>query len=380
MAARHRATGMANKARPRGKGRHRAKEGPPEAYRWLGAGALTLGIGAALAGGTGTAHADAAEGAASHSTPSSPGRTHEKAGPTSDSTSAQSGSSRPRTGHRSPDKDGGEDSASASGRTSNRSSTGDEAHSGTNRHHPATSSNSSTGASDADAGKPKDPTPTPGEVTTKPLGVTEGTKKSSADAAPTPSRDSLSGLTTPSADPPRSVPTTPTAPPSLPALIFAAFLPAAGTANSTVHPDLKQSTSQVAASPSAKTLLTTNLALASPQVLAPAALGLPVLGLGGLLSGVLSGLGGLTGGLPLLGPIVGPVVGVVSSTTEVITGAAAILFGAPIQGFLTAGEGISSAIANAALLVGAYPIAIPAEFFVVGFQVAEEGVAFFGIA
>jgi hypothetical protein len=181
-------------------------------------------------------------------------------------------------------------------------------------------------------------------------------------------------------EPPRSVPATPTAPPSLPALILAAFLPAAGTADSTAHPNLKQTTSQVAASPSARTSLTTNLALASPQLVAPAALGLPVLGLGGLLSGVLSGLGGLTGGLPLLGPIVGPVVGVVSSTTEVITGAAAILFGAPIEGFLTAGEGISSAVANAALLVGAYPIAIGAEFFVVGFQVAEEGVAFFGIS
>jgi hypothetical protein len=57
----------------------------------------------------------------------------------------------------------------------------------------------------------------------------------------------------------------------------------------------------------------TTAATANPALATAQALGLPVLGLGGL---------------PLLGPIVGPVVDVVSSTTVVVTGAAAILFGA----------------------------------------------------
>lgn len=47
------------------KGRHRAKQTTRAANGWLGAGALTLGLGAALASGTGVAHADgtAADGA-----------------------------------------------------------------------------------------------------------------------------------------------------------------------------------------------------------------------------------------------------------------------------------------------------------------------------
>jgi Bacterial Ig domain len=48
-------------ARPRqGKGRHRAQQRQREPYAWLGAGAITLGVGAALAGGSGVAHADSA--------------------------------------------------------------------------------------------------------------------------------------------------------------------------------------------------------------------------------------------------------------------------------------------------------------------------------
>ena len=40
-------------------GKHRAKKRQPEAYVWLGTGAMTLGLGVALAAGSGVAQADA---------------------------------------------------------------------------------------------------------------------------------------------------------------------------------------------------------------------------------------------------------------------------------------------------------------------------------
>lgn len=49
------------------RGNHRAKTGRPEPYAWLGAGAVTLGLGAALAGGTGVAYADDETGAGANS-------------------------------------------------------------------------------------------------------------------------------------------------------------------------------------------------------------------------------------------------------------------------------------------------------------------------
>ena len=39
-------------------GKHRAKKRQPEAYVWLGTGAMTLGLGVALAAGSGVAQAD----------------------------------------------------------------------------------------------------------------------------------------------------------------------------------------------------------------------------------------------------------------------------------------------------------------------------------
>ena len=39
-------------------GKHRAKKRPAEAYVWLGTGAMTLGLGVALAAGSGVAQAD----------------------------------------------------------------------------------------------------------------------------------------------------------------------------------------------------------------------------------------------------------------------------------------------------------------------------------
>jgi hypothetical protein len=44
----------------RGQGRHQVRRRQP--YGWLGAGAVTLGLGAALASGSGVAHADSASG------------------------------------------------------------------------------------------------------------------------------------------------------------------------------------------------------------------------------------------------------------------------------------------------------------------------------
>ncbi|MGK2870150.1 MAG: Ig-like domain-containing protein [Mycobacterium sp.] len=57
------------------RGNHRAKSTRPEPYAWLGASAVTLGLGAALAGGTGVAYADDGGGSvSSNHSPSSTGQ------------------------------------------------------------------------------------------------------------------------------------------------------------------------------------------------------------------------------------------------------------------------------------------------------------------
>lgn len=57
------------------RGNHRAKSTRPEPYAWLGASAVTLGLGAALAGGTGVAYADDGGGSvSSNHSPSSAGQ------------------------------------------------------------------------------------------------------------------------------------------------------------------------------------------------------------------------------------------------------------------------------------------------------------------
>lgn len=67
MAGVHATTGR----RSRGRGRHRAAREPRVAYGWLGAGAVTLGVGAALVGGAGVAHAEEAGSDATASSASS---------------------------------------------------------------------------------------------------------------------------------------------------------------------------------------------------------------------------------------------------------------------------------------------------------------------
>ena len=58
----------------RGKARHRKASRGAQPYAWLGAGALTLGVGAALAGGTAVAHADAGDSADGSGRASTPAR------------------------------------------------------------------------------------------------------------------------------------------------------------------------------------------------------------------------------------------------------------------------------------------------------------------
>ena len=51
-------------------GKHRAKKRQPEAYVWLGTGAMTLGLGVALAAGSGVAQADTTNASVGGVTPS----------------------------------------------------------------------------------------------------------------------------------------------------------------------------------------------------------------------------------------------------------------------------------------------------------------------
>jgi hypothetical protein len=55
----HTSTNAGRSTKQRNEGKHRAKSQWPEAHRWLGAGALAVGFGAALTSGSGVAYADA---------------------------------------------------------------------------------------------------------------------------------------------------------------------------------------------------------------------------------------------------------------------------------------------------------------------------------
>ncbi len=73
MAGTHRSNARTTRSGKRTKAAHRAKP-PREPYAWLGTGALTLGLGAALASGSGIAHADpTTTGGSTSSTSSSTG-------------------------------------------------------------------------------------------------------------------------------------------------------------------------------------------------------------------------------------------------------------------------------------------------------------------
>jgi VCBS repeat-containing protein len=71
MAAKHRGKASATRGKTTTGARHRALKRRPVPYAWLGAGAITLGVGAALASGAGVAHADSGE--STDSSSSSPG-------------------------------------------------------------------------------------------------------------------------------------------------------------------------------------------------------------------------------------------------------------------------------------------------------------------
>jgi hypothetical protein len=349
VAARHRASQPANGRRSRSTGRHRAKGNPPEAYRWLGAGALAVGIGAALAGGTGTAYADAGEGSA---------------GPAQAShTSASSASGGPSTGSPSSEAaDAGrhhQDEADSTPAAKTDSSSASETNEPKGRPH---------GADDPDAST----VPVRHAISAAPSrDVTPAADKDDADTTV------AEAAVAPAADPAPAQPQPPKH--SLPITAPVAAIdpsPAVDTAEVTTKSDrIVAAKSTLAAVPSVDAF--TSSALLVPT--ADALLGVPILGLGGLLSSTLSGLAGLTGGIPLLGPVLGPTVGVVSSTTVVVTGAAAILFGAPIVGFLNVGAGISSGFGDLALLTGNVPVAFGAKAFAFGFQTAAQGFMFFGV-
>lgn len=65
---------MATRYRKRAAGRHQNRVHQRQPYGWLGAGVLTLGVGAVLAGGTGTAHADTGGSDGQESRPGHTGR------------------------------------------------------------------------------------------------------------------------------------------------------------------------------------------------------------------------------------------------------------------------------------------------------------------
>jgi hypothetical protein len=262
-------------------------------------------------------------------------------------TNKPSDSARPSTGRQSP-------TAAGTGRKDEDTDT------------DATSSTSRTTAlsSSADATHPR----------TSP----HGSAASSASATEAGTGESATSTTAPRHD-------LPTAPSGKDSITVSA--PVVETDQSTFEDtaEVKSKSDRIAAPVSAKTTLAATPsvdAFAPSALLVPSAdalLGVPVLGLGGLLSSTLSGLAGLTGGIPLLGPVLGQTVGVVSSTTVVVTGAAAILFGAPIVGFLNVGAGISSGFGDLALLTGNVPVAFGAKAFAIGFQTAAQGFMFFGI-
>lgn len=78
------------------RGNHRAKSNRPEPYAWLGASAVTLGLGAALAGGTGVAYADDGGGSvSSNHSPSSTGQ--DSSGAAADQSPSDSPSTPPDT-------------------------------------------------------------------------------------------------------------------------------------------------------------------------------------------------------------------------------------------------------------------------------------------
>lgn len=95
VAGGHRAkTATVGKSR-RAKGRHRAKPEPRIAHGWLGAGAITLGVGAALATGSGVAHAEgtSSDGPSSSSSPSSGAGSEASRGPSASTGGTPSGPS-----------------------------------------------------------------------------------------------------------------------------------------------------------------------------------------------------------------------------------------------------------------------------------------------
>lgn len=69
MAGQHRPGQGNQRSHQRARGAHRRKPERIEPYRWLGAGAITLGIGAVLASGSGVAHADTGSSAPAHKHP-----------------------------------------------------------------------------------------------------------------------------------------------------------------------------------------------------------------------------------------------------------------------------------------------------------------------
>jgi len=93
VAGRHSARGASRVHRRRAKGQHRVRTSGIEPYKWLGTGAVTLGLGAALMNGAGIAHADSGAGSGSTGESSSASADVTSSNPNSSSPNHETGSS-----------------------------------------------------------------------------------------------------------------------------------------------------------------------------------------------------------------------------------------------------------------------------------------------
>ena len=172
MADRHRAKNAPKSKTRRQKGRHRAPQRLPEPHMWLGAGAVALGVGAALATGSGTAHADgtasgsSAGGSASGSSSGTTSGTSAAKSSTTNTVGATDSSTKPGPGSPS------SSSSSSSSTTSSSTSTG-------------TSSSTSTGTAGGHTSAASTPS-------------TSGNAPTTATAASTTSGTSTASPTSPS--------------------------------------------------------------------------------------------------------------------------------------------------------------------------------------